>query len=115
MVACALTGNISCEATTLLGNILGEAMRHYVSYYGNGSLIVLLGAINEYRLRSLRDRQLDYFESDMHRTADDFTRRLLKPQVFRGQSIATVASHILVVIGTLIWGFGDLLIHCFQG
>ena len=27
MVACALTGNISGEATTPLGNILGEAMR----------------------------------------------------------------------------------------
>jgi hypothetical protein len=28
MVACALTGNISGEATTPPGNILGEAMRH---------------------------------------------------------------------------------------
>jgi hypothetical protein len=28
MVACALTGNISGEATTPLGNILREAMRH---------------------------------------------------------------------------------------
>jgi hypothetical protein len=29
MVACALTGNISDEATTPLGNILREAMRHW--------------------------------------------------------------------------------------
>jgi hypothetical protein len=28
MVACALTGNISGEATNPLGNILREAMRH---------------------------------------------------------------------------------------
>jgi hypothetical protein len=28
MVACVLTGNISGEATTPLGNILREAMRH---------------------------------------------------------------------------------------
>ena len=31
MVACALTGNISGEATTPLGNILREAMRHWAS------------------------------------------------------------------------------------
>jgi len=32
MVACALAGNISGEATTPLGNILGEAMRQAAAF-----------------------------------------------------------------------------------
>jgi len=76
----------------------------------SGSIIVLLGAINEYRLRAWRDRQLDYFETETKRNNPDEIRKLLKPTVFLGQKVVSILSHIQVVCGTVIWGFGDLFI-----
>lgn len=63
-----------------------------------GSILVLLAAINEYRLQSLRYRQLGS------------TRKFLPPKVFLGQRILSIFTHLLVIIGTIIWGFGDLFI-----
>jgi len=87
-------------------NILGDT----VGLFGrSGSIIVLLAVVNEYRLRTLRDRQLDYFESRNVRKSPDEIRKILKPQVFLGQQIVTVLTHLQVIAGTVIWGFGDLV------
>jgi hypothetical protein len=76
----------------------------------SGSLLVLLAMINEYRLRTLRDRQLSYFESKEMMMHPDKIRKLFRPKLFWGQQILTFFTHVLVIIGTIIWGFGDLFI-----
>ena len=86
-------------------NVLGDS----VGLFGrSGSIIVLLAVVNEYRLRTVRDRQLDYFESRNVRKSPDEIRKMLKPQVFLGQKVVTILTHLQVIVGTVIWGFGDL-------
>lgn len=88
-------------------NVLGDS----VGLFGrSGSIIVLLAVVNEYRLRTLRDRQLAYFESRSVRNSPDEIRKILRPQVFLGQKVVTVLTHIQIVVGTVIWGFGDLVV-----
>jgi len=101
----------------LLGVVIGVLSFIYNDFIGcstglfarSGSLLVLLGAVNEYRLRQLRDRQLSYIEPEILRNADKFTKNMFRPKVFFSQGAITVATHALVIIGTVIWGFGDLL------
>lgn len=75
-----------------------------------GSIVVLLAAINEYRLRNFRDKQLDYLEPKVIQKQHQEIRKLAKPKVLLGQKIITISSHILLIVGTAIWGFGDLIV-----
>jgi hypothetical protein len=75
----------------------------------SGSIIVLLAAINEYKLNASRGKQLDYFEPHFICKQSDQVRKGLRPREFLGQKIISFLSHIQILIGTIIWGFGDLI------
>jgi hypothetical protein len=77
----------------------------------SGALIVLLAVVNEYGLGKLRERQLDYEEPDIVRNFPSEVRKLFKPSVFFGQTIAGGITHIQAILGTVIWGYGDLFIR----
>lgn len=95
------TGVLSFIFNDIIGDTTGLFAR-------SGSIIVLLGVVNEYRLRKLRDRQLSYVEHEFLRNAEKSTKDLFRPKEFLSQKILTISTHITVVVGTIIWGFGDL-------
>lgn len=88
----------------------------------SGSLIVLVAAIVEYRLSS-------YSYDDIYQAAKKSAKRSAalpqvsdskfidglvkanltsKPEVPRPRRILSGVSHTLVIIGTIVWGYGDL-------
>lgn len=75
----------------------------------SGSAVVVIAVYVEFRLRKLRDNQLSYAERGLVRKGDDWTRDQFRPKVRLGQRIATYAAHTTVVMGTVVWGYGDLL------
>jgi hypothetical protein len=88
----------------------------------SGSLIVLVAAIVEYRLSS-------HLYEDIYKAAKETARKksampdisntplvnelvksnlTLKPEVPRSRKILSGTSDTLVIVGTIIWGYGDL-------
>lgn len=103
--AAAITiGVLAYRFNDVLGDQTGQFSR-------SGSVIVLLGVVNEYRLGTLRDRQLSYREPDSLRSLSFEIRRLFTPSIFLGQRIARGIAHVQIIMGTLIWGYGDLVIR----
>jgi hypothetical protein len=77
----------------------------------SGAVIVLLAVINEYRLGNLRERQLDYEEPDILWDSPSEVRRVFKPSVFFGQTVARRISCFQAIVGTIILGYGDLFVR----
>lgn len=94
------------------------------SWFGrSGSLIVLLSLIVEFRLSP-------FVYDDVHEATKNNTRksgvkisnnpiveaniqawRTVKPKPPKARKALTVCSHIMVILGTIIWGYGDLWIN----
>ncbi|WP_199450047.1 hypothetical protein [Vibrio harveyi] len=85
----------------------------------SGSIVVLLAVIVEFRLSS-------YIYEDVLKAAQDSAkkrgvkvsanpivqanidaRKTVKPEVPKSRKILSICAHILVVTGTVIWGYGD--------
>ncbi len=75
----------------------------------SGSIVVLLTAISEYRLRILRDRQIGHVPPETIEKADRWTRDQFRPKAFLGQRVATVLAHLSLLLSTALWGYGDFL------
>ena len=70
-----------------------------------GSIVVLFAVIVEYRHMSLRQRA--YKESGW-----DFSGSVGQYNWSKGFKRLGLLSHITAVFGTLVWGYGDILIKC---
>ena len=91
----------------------------------SGSVIVLLAAIVEYRISS-------YMYDEIYEAAKETARKkavmpnvsdnnlvngifksnlTIKPHSPKSRRILRLASHTLIIIGTIIWGYGDVLVH----
>lgn len=85
----------------------------------SGSIVVLLAVIVEFRLSS-------YIYEDVLKAAQDSAkkrgvkvsansivqanidaRQTVKPEAPKSRKILSICAHILVVTGTVIWGYGD--------
>ncbi len=88
----------------------------------SGSIVVLLSVIVEFRLSS-------YVYEDVLQAAKESTRKAglkihdnpivqanieanqtIKPKAPKSRNILSICSHILVITGTVIWGYGDMLV-----
>jgi len=85
----------------ILGLILGLVFEP-MWFARMGAVVVLFGAMSEYSLLKMEMAAL------YQQLEGETTSKKLAPS-FWHQNKANV-SHILVVIGTLVWGFGDLLL-----
>ena len=104
-------GGFIAEATLLLACVALAVLFALVSYVAqtghwfarSGSLIVLLAVICEFRLGAKYSA----------RWPDHATSRYLQhtpvPESGTTEKVLRWASHLAVVVGTLIWGYGDLL------
>ena len=89
----------------------------------SGSIVVLLSVIVEFRLSS-------YIYVDVLHAARESARKsgfkvsdnpivqanikaiqTIKPEVPKSRKVLSVISHMLVIIGTIIWGYGDIWIN----
>lgn len=82
-----------------LAYIFGEGLW----FSRSGSVIVLLCAIVEFRLSSLR--QKSYEDPKFALKEGIMTSGMLPPE----KKWVSIFAHIQVVVGTIIWGYGDLL------
>ena len=85
----------------LLGLILGFVLEPML-FSRMGSVVVLFGLMSEYSLLKLELSAL------YQQLENDTKSEKLSPS-FWNQNKAYI-SHVLVVIGTLVWGFGDLVL-----
>ncbi|ENK2930214.1 hypothetical protein AB3D11_004316 [Vibrio vulnificus] len=88
----------------------------------SGSIVVLLAVIVEFRLSS-------YIYEDVLKAAQDSAkkrgvkvsansivqanidaRKTVKPEAPKSRKVLSIFAHILVVTGTVIWGYGDKLV-----
>ena len=92
----------------LIGFLLGHFIcAEYLSRFG--SLIVLLAAMSEYSL--LKNEKKDLYNSLAGQGTEsaltgDIGIPNLSPSMWHKKQ--EVMSHVTIVIGTFIWGFGDL-------
>jgi len=70
-----------------------------------GSLVVLLAAMSEYRLLH---GELDRLYDRLEKVDADMDMPDLTPSKWHMKKVWI--SHVTLVLGTLIWGFGDLLL-----
>jgi len=89
----------------------------------SGSLLVLCAAVVEYRL-------LAYLYDDIHIAAQKTARKLavfpeisdnksvqslvganliLKPEPPKSRKTLSLCSHIMIILGTAVWGYGDVI------
>jgi hypothetical protein len=85
------------------GYILACKMDNGLWFSRSGSVIVLLCVIVEYRLASLQ--QLGYGNAKKAFSQGIVSSGMIPPHKKRIGWI----THVQIVIGTLIWGYGDLL------
>ena len=85
------------------GYILACKMANGLWFSRSGSVVVLLCAIVEYRLASLQ--QLGYRSAQKAFSQGIVSSGVIPPH----KKTITWITHIQVVIGALIWGYGDLL------
>jgi hypothetical protein len=90
----------------------------------SGSLLVLVAAIVEYRLSSYLYDDIDIAaqktakkRASMPQISDNSlvdklvkSRITSKPLSPKSRSILSLISQILIIIGTIIWGYGDLFV-----
>ncbi|MBD3755713.1 MAG: hypothetical protein IE937_08735 [Gammaproteobacteria bacterium] len=70
-----------------------------------GSMVVLFGAMSEY---ALLHGELNLLYQRLHKVEADDDMPDLMPSKWHLKKVRF--SHLTVIIGTFIWGFGDLLI-----
>lgn len=88
----------------LIGLILGLTVE--TTWFARfGSLVVLFAMMSEYALLH-KQLAILYDDLDSHRTINDI--EVIKPSKWHRKKVWF--SHITVILGTLIWGFGDLLL-----
>lgn len=84
----------------------------------SGSLLVLFAAIVEYRLTSyiFEDIRTANIKNAVKNKAAFQDNKLLqtltdkKPVLPKSRAILTLTSHIFIILGTAIWGYGDLIV-----
>ena len=90
----------------------------------SGSIVVLLAAIVEYRISSFVYEDVDQAAQDtakkraiMPAVSDNplvdglvKARLTIKPEPTKSRSLLSIISLILIVTGTVIWGYGDIWI-----
>jgi len=88
----------------------------------SGSIVVLLAVIVEFRLssyiyddvfkaaqKSAKKKGLKISDNSFVQANID-SRRTVKPEVPKSRKILGYCAHILVITGTVIWGYGDKLV-----
>lgn len=88
----------------LIGLILGILLEP-LWFARFGSVVVLLALMGEY---SLIQSQLARLYSQLEKVEHDDDMPDLTPSKWHRKKV--LLSHITIVFGTLIWGFGDLLL-----
>ena len=74
----------------------------------SGSIMVLFSVIIEYRLLKAHNDMVNRkVQASVH------TRRALKITVLEEHKKISFITHIFLVVGTLIWGYGDLIFLLF--
>jgi len=76
----------------------------------SGSLIVLCGAIAEWRLYAIRDEQLVDREGLWRIAPHRARERIPIQEPTRSQTTLTRINWGIIVLGTVIWGYGDLFV-----
>jgi hypothetical protein len=85
----------------------------------SGSIVVLLAVIVEFRLssyiyedvlkaaqESARNKGLKVSDNSLVQANID-AKKTVKPEVPKSRRILSYCAHILVITGTIIWGYGD--------
>ncbi|CAA6828335.1 MAG: Unknown protein [uncultured Sulfurovum sp.] len=77
----------------------------------SGSIMVLLAVIVEYKLFKVKEKQREIFEMNIiSRVINNEKEVFGYPVESPNQRIIKVLAHTLVIIGTFVWGFGDLIV-----
>ncbi|HED08569.1 MAG TPA: hypothetical protein ENI57_10675 [Ignavibacteria bacterium] len=74
----------------------------------SGSLMVLFAVIAEYNLLSGRDK---YHSEKLKKYSRGEQVNFMEIHPKKGHQYLETTAHITVIIGTIIWGYGDLLFH----
>lgn len=111
---------IACAAVSISFDVISVECTTW--FARSGSIIVLVAAIVEYRLSA-------YLYEDIYQAAiitdrkkatmpplseNPLVNRIVKskltsrPEASRSRKILNSTSHTLVIIGTIVWGYGDL-------
>jgi len=88
----------------LVGLVLGLALEP-MWFARSGSLMVLLSLVGEY---ILLHNELDRLYANLEKVDDSGDIPDLSPSKWHHKKV--LLSHLTIILGTLIWGFGDLLL-----
>ena len=89
----------------MLLSVLAFKVRNPMWFERSGSVVVLLSAISEYDLNRKIRKSNEYRDGpiSMHRQA-------LAANLTIAEKTLLLASHSMIIIGTLLWGYGWLLL-----
>ena len=110
----------SFSITMLIFSIVSFCTGHYLGvtsdhkWFGNfGSLIVLFGVASEYSLIQLEFKSLyEALKGQGAAVAGNDGIPDLSPNKFH--SYLALLSHMIIILGTLVWGFGEFFLDSIQ-
>ena len=85
-----------------------EALLGVALFSRSGSLMVLFAVIAKYNLLGERDK---YHSEQLQKYSRGEQVNFIEIHPKKGHQYLETAAHITVIIGTIIWGYGDLLFH----
>jgi hypothetical protein len=99
-----------------------KSAEHTTWFARSGSFVVLLSVIVEFRLskyvyedvlqaakKSIRKNGLKISDSPFVQAAIE-ANQTVKPEAPKSRKILRTCSHILVIAGTVVWGYGDIYV-----
>jgi|NGEPerStandDraft_5_1074534.scaffolds.fasta_scaffold49199_1 hypothetical protein len=117
-----LMSGIVCAVISVFCDI--QSVENTTWFSRSGSIMVLVAAIVEYRLSSYVYDDVDTAAQEtakkrasMPQISDNplvngiFKSKITsKPQSPKSRSILSLTSHVLIISGTIAWGYGDVLV-----
>ncbi len=97
-------GCIVFSVLSLLVFLIMGILNNYEWFSRGGSIIVLFGVASEFGLIQIQSEKINERINGVGSLSGPVIRNLDIPPPYR---VLRIISHICVVIGTLIWGFGD--------
>jgi hypothetical protein len=90
--------------SVFISGVLDIYIENHSLFARSGAIAVLLAAIVEYRIAS-------HIYDDIYRASakQKFTGFATKPKQAKNRGPLSLVTHSILITGTLIWGYGDLL------